>query len=103
MTQLVQILLPFYDNNGRLIPRKHFNDVLKRLTERFGGTTAYMRAPAEGRWNEDGADTTTDEIVIIEVMVERLDAGWWGTFRQSLETTFEQKEIIVRAQRIRCL
>jgi hypothetical protein len=100
---LVQILLPLNDNDGHALPRDLFETVSLDLTERFGGVTAYTRAPADGRWREAGRDTSSDEVVVVEVMVETMDEGWWRTYRASLEAQFRQKQIIVRSQIIRVL
>jgi hypothetical protein len=71
--------------------------------EHFGGLTAYTRAPAEGLWRDEGAATSRDEIVVYEVMVEELDAKWWRTYRESLQVSFRQEQVIARAQEIRLL
>ena len=100
---LVQLLLPLYDNAGRDFPRAHFERVATELTARFGGLTAYTRAPAEGRWRDESArsegapDTARDEIIIYEVMTYPLDPGWWRDFRAELERRFAQDRIVVRA------
>ena len=96
---LVQLLLPLRDNDGRPFPASHYAEVRAELTERFGGLTAYTRAPAEGLWTEgDGERATRDDIVVYEVMVDALDRDWWGGFRHSLERRFAQEELVVRAQ-----
>ena len=95
---LVQILLPLNDNDGHALPKDLYEGVAHELTERFGGVTAFTRAPAEGRWREHGRDTSAEEVIVVEVMVERLDAIWWSRYRVKLETTFKQRQIIVRAQ-----
>jgi hypothetical protein len=100
---LVQLLLPLFDNEGRDFPRAHYERVANELTERFGGLTAYTRAPAEGRWREPGVATARDEIIIYEVMTYPLDTGWWRDFRAELETLFAQDHIVVRAQSISLL
>ena len=101
---LVQILLPLFDKAGKAFPATHFRRVRDELTDRFGGMTAYTRAPAEGRWkNEDEARVEHDEIVILEVMVPRLDTAWWRRYREELEQRFAQDEIVVRAQTVRLL
>jgi hypothetical protein len=94
---LVQLLLPLYDNEGNDFPRAEFERVARELTERFGGLTAYTRAPAEGRWREGGTGTARDEIIIYEVMTYPLDPGWWRDFRAELERRFAQDRIVVRA------
>jgi hypothetical protein len=95
--QLVQLLLPLEDSDGHPFPAAQFDQIAHELTERFGGVTAYARSPAEGRWKA-GADTTHDDIVVIEVMVEQLDRQWWAALRQRLEAEFRQDEIVIRAQ-----
>ena len=94
---LVQILLPLYDNAGDAFPASHFRQVRDTLTARFGGMTAYTRAPAEGLWREEGERTTRDDIVIYEVMTEALDDGWWRGWRAELEARFSQDRIVIRA------
>lgn len=100
---LVQILLPLNDNDGRALAKDLFETVARELTERFGGVTAYTRAPADGRWREEGQATSSDEVVVVEVMVAKLDEAWWSSYRAALEIAFRQKQIIVRAQNIRVL
>jgi len=96
---LVQILLPLYDNAGAALPRTLYEQVREELAGRFGGLTAFTRAPAEGQWRDEG-ETKRDDIVVFEVMVESLDAGWWGAYRRELEERFRQEEIVIRAQDI---
>lgn len=93
---LIQILLPLRDNNGNRIERSVFSEIKAHLTDRFGGVTAYSRAPAEGRWLQDDEEVE-DEIVVYEVMTGVVDMHWWGIYRQQLEGQFRQQEIIVRA------
>lgn len=100
---LVQLLLPLYDNDGVAIPGAVFREVREELTTRFGGLTAYTRAPAEGLWKDETAQTTQDQIVIYEVMAEELDVDWWRTYRQQLERRFRQETLVVRAQRLQLL
>ena len=100
---LVQILLPVFDNDGIHQPRALFRQVSQELTDRFGGLTAFTRAPAEGQWKDDSADTTHDEIVVFEVMASKLDRAWWRDYRRELETRFRQELIIIRAQVIETL
>lgn len=97
---LVQILLPVYDNDGHAFPASHYASVRAELAERFGGLTAYTRAPAEGLWAEDGRPPAQDDIVVYEVMVEELDRAWWRAFRERLERRFAQEELVVRAERV---
>jgi hypothetical protein len=98
---LVQILLPLFDNDGEALPQLEFRRVSAELAHRFGGLTAFTRAPAEGIWKEsDSSHPTHDEIVVFEVMTEELDRNWWSTYRSDLERRFRQEEVVIRAQRI---
>ena len=98
MPHLVQILLPVYDNAGQRFPTDHYNEVRVKLTKKFGGLTAYTRAPAEGLW-EIGSTVKRDDIVAVEIMVDPLERTWWKTYRRELEHLFHQDKIVVRAQR----
>ena len=95
---LVQLLLPVYDNAGRPFPPAFYVAVRDELAARFGGLTAYTRAPAEGLWSQDGGQPARDDIVVYEVMVEELDRPWWEALRVRLERQFAQQELVVRAQ-----
>jgi hypothetical protein len=101
-THLVQILLPLYDNAGAPLARALFDAVRAELTERFGGLTAYSRAPAVGLWKDEDAPageaaTVRDDVVVYEVMADALDAAWWRAYRTTLETRFRQDEVLIRA------
>jgi hypothetical protein len=101
---LVQLLLPLFDNDGKQLPEAAFTRVRSELTERFGGLTAYTRAPASGLWQDDDTGRTKrDDIVVYEVMVDEIDRAWWEQYREVLKTTFRQKELVVRAQSIELL
>jgi hypothetical protein len=97
---LVQLLLPLYDNDGRNFPPSHHAAVRTELTDRFGGLTAYTRAPAQGLWNEGSGPPKRDDIIVYEVMTEVLDRDWWRGFRQTLERRFEQDELVIRAHAV---
>ncbi|HYW30441.1 MAG TPA: hypothetical protein VE869_02960 [Gemmatimonas sp.] len=73
------------------------------LTARFGGVTAYSRSPAHGVWQPDAGGAEHDDIVLLEVVVETLDADWWRDLRQRLERDLEQDSILVRAIAIQML
>lgn len=96
---LIQILLPLRDNDKVAYPRELFDDVRTDLAEHFGGVTAYMRAPASGLWEKDG-EVVHDEIVIFEVMVDRLEREFWRLYRRELQDIFRQEIVTMRAQRI---
>lgn len=101
---LVQLLLPLYAHDGERLPQEAFAAVREELVDRFGGLTAYSRAPARGLWAEGGGEQVErDDIVVYEVMVPRLDRAWWQTYREALTARMRQKELVVRAQRIELL
>ena len=100
---LVQILLPIYDNEQQRFGSEIFSVTREELTERFGGLTAHMRAPARGVWKTDNGDEARDDIVIFEVMTERVDREWWDAYRRRLEERFRQDAIVIRAMPISIL
>jgi hypothetical protein len=103
LVTLVQIFLPLYRPDGELQPEALFAEVRKELTKTFGGITAYTRAPAEGLWTKPSGRTAKDDLVVHEVLCDRLDPTWWSAYRSRLEERFAQREVLVRAQRVRLL
>jgi len=99
MTHLVQLLLPLYANDGEAVAPACLDAVRRELTDKFGGLTAYTRAPAEGRWRT-GDRVSRDEVIVVEVMTDELDRGWWSEYRRTLEHRFEQQEIVARASAV---
>ena len=99
---LIQVFLPHYNELGQVFAEQHFSAVRKQLTEKFGGLTIYSRAPAKGFWKEKGK-VHKDDIIVFEVMAERLDREWWDIYRQALEASFRQEEILIRAEIIEVL
>jgi len=99
---LIQILLPLFDNDGNHFDASLYADVRRELSGRFGGLTAFSRAPAEGLWQDDG-QTKHDDIIVMEVMAEGVDTEWWRAYRKSLEARFRQDVIVIRAQMVSLL
>jgi hypothetical protein len=62
---LNEILLPLFDNAGREFSLGHYREVQQELTERFGGATAFTRAPAHGE-TKDAGKVVHDEIILVE-------------------------------------
>lgn len=93
---LVQILLPLAGGDGSSLPPARHAQVHAELVDRFGGLTAFTRSPARGLW-DDGRQVEQDDVVVIEVMVDALDRAWWRDYRRTLETRFEQQELVIRA------
>ena len=97
---LIEILLPLYDNNKRAFKASAFDEIRNELTEIFGGVTAFLRSPAEGRWQESDGDVSRDDIVIFEVMSQQLDRKWWSGYRSKLEEEFQQEKLIIRVSEV---
>jgi hypothetical protein len=100
---LIQLLLPLYDNDGQPLSKSLFDEVHHELIKRFGGLTAYTRAPANGLWLEDGEHAVRDDLVIYEVMAPKLERAWWQDYRTSLEVRFRQEHVMIRAHRVSLL
>lgn len=95
---LIQLLLPLRDNEGRAFTRAEFSRVRTELTDRFGGVTSFLQAPASGLWkDEEAGEAKRDELVLFEVMTGELNRAWWAAYRRELETRFRQRELVVRA------
>jgi hypothetical protein len=97
---VVEIFLPLRRNDGSEQPRERFGKVRAELVDRFGGLTAFTRAPAEGLWESADGDVDRDSIVIFEVMADELDRAWWADYRADLQRLFEQDEIVIRASAV---
>ncbi|MGZ6176259.1 MAG: hypothetical protein ACXWNB_10525 [Candidatus Binataceae bacterium] len=65
--------------------------------ERFGGLTAYTRAPAEGAWQPSQDLVAVEDVFVVEVVTPELDRAWWAGLRRQLEETLDQDEVLVRA------
>lgn len=94
---VVEIFLPLTRRDGAPQPHELFGRLRAELVERFGGLTAYSRAPAEGLWESDDGSVERDSVVIFEVVAQRLDRGWWADLRTRLERDFAQEEVLIRA------
>jgi hypothetical protein len=94
---LIQIILPLYRRDGGRFDSAAFAAVRRELTAQFGGTTAYTRAPAEGTWEDPGGQVQHDDVIVVEVMAERLDRAWWRRYAAELAGRFEQEALVVRA------
>ncbi|HEY9284183.1 MAG TPA: hypothetical protein VIP46_12080 [Pyrinomonadaceae bacterium] len=96
----IQLLLPLYDNEGRDFARAEFARVRDELAEKFGGITAYTRAPAEGVWKDAEGGVTRDSVVAFEVVAETLERDWWAGYRDALAARFRQDEVLITATRV---
>ncbi|MBS3647423.1 hypothetical protein KEU06_02140 [Pseudaminobacter sp. 19-2017] len=99
---LIDVFLPLDRGDGSEVRPEEIEDLVHDFTHRFGGATAFTRAPAEGLWHT-GETVARDRIVIIEVMVEELDETWWAELRKRLEDEFIQEKVLIRATECRTL
>jgi hypothetical protein len=100
---LVELFLPLADNHGVRFPFASYESVERELAERFGGVTAYPRAPARGLWKCSESTEQKDDFVIYEVMTDHVDSDWLNSYRVELERTFRQEKLVVRAHEIKML
>ena len=103
MMHLIEILLPLSDNEGKAFPAKKYAKVRNVLMAEFGGMTAFTRAPAEGLWAPGEAEAKRDEIVVFEVMTDKIDKQWWSEYRRRLERQLRQEAVIIRTHKIELL
>ena len=93
---LIQILLPRQGAGGAALDGQ-VAKTRAELTEKFGGVTAYERAPAKGAWVTPEGEIERDDVVMVEVVATAFDREWWREYRSRLEERFAQREIHVRA------
>ena len=91
------MLLPTFDPRGQRVDDRLFALTRAELVDRFGGVTAYLRAPAAGAWIAPGGALERDDVVMVEVVVEDLDRAWWREYLERLRRRFNQDEIHARA------
>jgi len=96
---LVEILLPNQTGDGEPVTQEWFEGLLKKLTEKFGGATSFMRSPGQGLWRS-GGETERDSIAVIEIMTDQLEPNYWRELRERLERELSQEEIVIRAQEV---
>jgi hypothetical protein len=97
--RLLEIFLPLAFNDGQPVPEAIFELLKEELSAKFGGVTAYARSPADGLWRKGGS-TERDQLVIFEVMTDKVDKEWWSDFRRRVEELFRQNEILIRSSHV---
>ncbi len=96
MEHLVQILMPLQDREGQAFPQAVLDEMRRDLAAHFSGVAVHLRAPAPNVPTAPEAYRRTD-MLVFEVMCERLDRCWWHDYRRHLESRFGQQEVVVRA------
>jgi hypothetical protein len=97
---VIELFLPLYYNKGGRVPKAVFTRTKQELETRFGGLTAYSRAPADGSWTSGGMKMVHDELIVYEVISARLDKKWWALTRRELEKRFRQQNVLIRAHAV---
>ena len=101
---VVEVFVPLAHSDGKRIAPEVFDGIKSELTERFGGVTAFLRAPAEGQWKPHRArPVISDQVAIYEVMVRDVDTSWWGRYRRRLERDLGQEQVLVRLHQVTLL
>jgi hypothetical protein len=91
------MLLPTRSLQGEVYADVLVSRTRKELIDRFGGVTAYTRAPATGVWTSPAGGVEVDRVVMIEVLSEHFDRDWWRAFAETLKERFQQESIHIRA------
>jgi hypothetical protein len=99
---VVELFLPLDAKDGEPIEPHVFEGIVRGLTDRFGGATAFTREMAEGLWKR-ATTIEPDRIIVVEVVVEDVHEDWWRSYRQRLENLLGQDEILVRITTCRTL
>lgn len=99
---LIQMLLPTKSSSVAFADDL-IHKTRQELTERFGGLTAYMRAPAAGVWTSPDGHVEEDSVVMIEVLSDEFDVAWWRSYAEVLKDRFRQQTIHIRANHVHVL
>lgn len=92
---IIEVFLPLDTGKGVPVPRETIEGLVAGLADRFGGATAFTREPAKGLWKSP-TTIQADRIIIVEVVVETVDAEWWKTYKSRLEKEFDQDQVMIR-------
>ena len=96
---LIEIFLPLYAPDGTPYPSEVYDELAKGLTETFGGVTLHKRAPAKGLWKASQV-IIKDDIVIFEVMAEKVSRPYWKQQKHLLKQVLGQDEIVIRISEV---
>jgi hypothetical protein len=97
---LIQLLLPAAVTPVGAAASDPVSQTRRELTDAFGGLTAYLRTPAVGVWTSPEGGRAQDDVVMVEVVAERFDRGWWREYSGRLARRFGQEAIHVRALQV---
>ena len=91
VVHLIQLLLPIKPNAEQSLSLTR-----EELVKRYQGVTAYVRSPARGAWVAPGGQEEHDDMVMVEVVVDAFDRGWWKQYQAELAARFGEERIHVR-------
>ena len=97
---LIQLVLPVYDLKGKRFPKRHYSQLHRKLTDKFGGLTVYDRSPANGFWKQGEGQTVKEKMIVYEVMAATVDLDFWHKLKASLLKKFEQDELLITSSKI---
>lgn len=100
---LIQMLLPTRSSEGPAFSDELILQTREELLDRFGGLTAYVRAPAAGVWTSPRGEVDADSVVLIEVLSDVFDRTWWRAYADTLKQRFKQESIHIRASDVELL
>ena len=100
---LIQLLLPLPTTSAAPDSLPPIAQTRNELAERFTGLTAYVRSPAKGVWTSPEGHVEQDDVVMVEIVADTFDRGWWRGYTATLQKRFAQDAIHLRALRIEML
>ena len=99
----IELYLPLYNNDKKAFPTSHYESVKQNLSDKFGGITMYSRTPVIGLWKESQESIVKDDLVIYEIISEKLDESFWQEYKFMLQSLFQQEAIIIKSSKIKLL
>lgn len=100
---LIEIFLPVYGREGTRFPQKLYATTRDELVSRYGGLTAHSLTPVAGLWESDDGEIVRDDMIVYEVLAERVEKSWWQQYRKTLESRFDQTRLLVRSNEVSLL
>jgi hypothetical protein len=97
------MLLPTRSSGGSAFSDELIRRTREELLDRFGGLTAYVRAPAAGVWTSPEGEVEADSVVLIEMLSDVFDRPWWRAYAETLKRRFDQESIHIRANDVELL
>ncbi|HET6575505.1 MAG TPA: hypothetical protein VFG68_18020 [Fimbriiglobus sp.] len=97
------LYLPLTFNDARAIPVEQFEQVERRLLDRFGGVTSQQRDfPMRGIW-QGGTQLYLDQVIVMTVLDFRRQgsARFIAGLKRDLLRQFDQLEILITESTLR--